>query len=209
MHYLYCSIMGYLFGSINPAYIISKIKGFDIREKGSGNAGASNTAMVIGKKAALVVALFDIFKAYIAVIIASSLFPHLRLAKTVTGVSCILGHIFPFMMHFHGGKGLASLGGFILGLNPKLFLYLLLFELIIGLAVDYICVVPISASVILTVICALTTSDPVATLILSVLSLIILYKHIENIRRIIDGTEAHISFLWHKEQEIERIKSNM
>jgi len=75
MHYLYCSIMGYLFGSINPAYIISKIKGFDIREKGSGNAGASNTAMVIGKKAALVVALFDIFKAYIAVIIASSLFP--------------------------------------------------------------------------------------------------------------------------------------
>ncbi len=201
--------MGYLFGSINPAYIISKIKGFDIREKGSGNAGASNTAMVIGKKAALVVALFDIFKAYIAVIIASSLFPHLRLAKTVTGVSCILGHIFPFMMHFHGGKGLASLGGFILGLNTKLFLYLLLFELIIGLAVDYICVVPISASVILTVICALTTSDPVATLILSVLSLIILYKHIENIRRIIDGTEAHISFLWHKEQEIERIKSNM
>lgn len=111
-------------------------------------------------------------------------------------------------MRFHGGKGLASLGGTILAFNPIVFVLLLGFEMILGFSMDYVCVVPVTGSVIFTMIYALITGDPVGTAILSVVALVILFKHIENFKRIQNGTEAHISFLWKKEQEIARIKKN-
>lgn len=203
-----CSMMGYLIGNINPAYIISKLMGFDIRDRGSGNAGASNTVITIGKRAGAFVALFDIFKAFIATVIAVELFPQIRFAKILSGSCCILGHIFPFLMKFHGGKGLACLGGMILGFNPSLFAVMLLAEIVIGFSLDYVCIVPITGSAFFTIIYAFTTGDPIGTMILSIVSIVILLKHIENIERIQNGTEAHISFLWKKDQEIERIRKN-
>ena len=203
-----CSLIGYLIGNINPAYIISRHKGFDIRERGSGNAGASNAVITMGKRAGLFIALFDIAKAVAASLIAAYLFPQIRFAKILSGSSCILGHIFPFIMKFHGGKGLACLAGMIIAFNPYLFLIMLLFEMILGFSMDYVCVVPISGSILFTVIYAFATGDPIGTIILSAISLIILKKHIENIKRIQNGTEAHISFLWKKDQEIARIKKN-
>ncbi|NLT09452.1 MAG: glycerol-3-phosphate acyltransferase [Ruminococcus sp.] len=208
MQLVLCSLMGYFFGNINAAYIISKLRGFDIRERGSGNAGASNVTMVMGKKAGLATALFDIFKAVFASLLAAYLFPKLRFAKILCGSACIIGHIFPVLMNFHGGKGLACLAGMIISFDPQLFLLLLIFEMILGLSLDYICVVPITGSLIFTSIYALWTGDPAGTIILAVTSMIILYKHIENLHRIQDGTEAHISFLWKKDKEIERIKEH-
>lgn len=66
MQIVLCFLIGYLIGNINPAYILSKLNGFDIRERGSGNAGASNVTMIMGKKAGVFTALFDISKAFIA-----------------------------------------------------------------------------------------------------------------------------------------------
>lgn len=203
-----CSLLGYCIGGINPAYILSKIKGFDIRERGSGNAGASNAMMTMGKKAGAMIAIFDIFKAVVAVLLAVKLFPQVKLAKIISGSFCILGHIFPVLMNFHGGKGLACLGGFVLAYDVQIFLLLLICELILALMADYVCVVPLSGSALFTVIYAFTTGDPVGTLILAAVSVVILFKHVENLKRIQNGTEAHISFLWKKEQEIERIKNN-
>ncbi len=208
MQIVLCSLMGYLIGNINPAYILSKLNGFDIRERGSGNAGASNVTMVMGKKAGVFTALFDIFKAFFASVIAVNLFPTLRYAKIMSGVSCIMGHIFPFLMKFHGGKGLACLGGVILAFNPNIFLYLLLAEVIIALMVDYICIVAPSGAVIFTLVYALLTADPIGTLMLAVVSVVILFKHIENFERIHNGEEAHISFLWKKNDEINRLKKH-
>lgn len=208
MQLVLCSLMGYLFGNINAAYIISRLRGFDIRERGSGNAGASNVTMVIGKKAGLITALFDIFKAAFASVFAFYLFPKVRFAKILCGSSCILGHIFPIFMNFHGGKGLACLAGMIIAFDPQLFLLLLILEMFLGFGLDYICVVPITGSLLFTCIYALTTGDPTGTLILAVVAIVILYKHIENLHRIQKGTEAHISFLWKKDQEIERIKEH-
>ncbi len=111
-------------------------------------------------------------------------------------------------MKFHGGKGLASLAGVILAFNPHLFLVMLLFEIVLGFSVDYVCIVPISGSVIFTIVYAFMTGDPFGTVLLATVSLVILYKHIENINRILEGKEAHISFLWHKEQEIARLTKN-
>ncbi|EWM53608.1 glycerol-3-phosphate acyltransferase [Ruminococcus flavefaciens] len=208
MQIILSALIGYLIGNINPAFLIGKIKGFDIRQRGSGNAGASNTVITMGKKAGLFVAVFDILKAVAASLIAAFLFPHVRYAKILSGSCCILGHIFPFLMKFHGGKGLASLGGTILAFNPLVFAGLLSFEIILGFSMDYVCVVPVTGSVIFTMIYALLTGDPIGTAILSAVSLVILFKHIENFKRIQNGTEAHISFLWKKDQEIARIRKN-
>lgn len=208
MQLILCSLIGYFVGNINAAYIISKLRGFDIRERGSGNAGASNATMVMGKKAGLITALFDITKAAVISALAVYLFPKLRFAKILSGSACIIGHIFPILMHFHGGKGLACLAGLIISYNPQLFLFLLVIEMFLGFGLDYICVVPITGSLLFTSIYALTTADPSGTMILACVSMVILYKHIENLQRIQEGTEAHISFLWKKDKEIERIKQH-
>lgn len=198
MQIILCAVMGYLIGNINPAYILSRFKGFDIRERGSGNAGASNVTLVMGKKAGIFTALFDISKAFVASVIAVSLFPALRYAKILSGVSCIMGHIFPFFMKFNGGKGLACLGGVVLAFNPVVFLLLLLAEVVIALVSDYISVVAPSGTVIFTLVYLLLTKDITGTLMLTLTSVVILCKHIENFRRIHNGTETHISFLWKK-----------
>lgn len=203
-----CSLIGYIIGSINAAYIISRLNGFDIRQRGTGNAGASNVMMTLGKKAGLLTALFDIFKAVAASLIAYHLFPSLSCAKIIAGSSCVLGHIFPVFMRFRGGKGLACLAGMIAAFDLRLFLFLLITELFIAIVLDYICVIPMTSSVIFTFIYALTTGDPLGTSILSVICIIVMLKHIENLRRIQNGTEAHISFLWHKDKEKERINNN-
>lgn len=208
MQVIICALIGYFFGNINPAFLLAKLKGFDIRKRGSGNAGASNTVITIGKRAGLFVAIFDIFKAVAASLIAAYLFPHIRFARILSGSCCILGHIFPLLMRFHGGKGLASLGGTILAFNPIVFVLLLTFEIVLGFSMDYVCIVPVTGSVIFTLIYALLTGDAIGTAILSTVSLIILFKHIENFKRIQNGTEAHISFLWKKDQEIARIRKN-
>lgn len=208
MQVIICALIGYFFGNINPAFLLAKLKGFDIRKRGSGNAGASNTVITIGKKAGLFVAVFDILKAVAASLVAVYLFPHIRFAKILSGSCCILGHIFPVLMEFHGGKGLASLGGTILAFNPIVFVLLLTFEIVLGFSMDYVCIVPVTGSVIFTLIYALLTGDAIGTAILSAVSLIILFKHIENFKRIQNGTEAHISFLWKKDQEIARIRKN-
>lgn len=208
MQMMLCSILGYLIGNVNAAYIISKLKGFDIREHGSGNAGASNVMIVIGKKAGAFAAIFDIFKAVTAAFLGARLFAEIKFAKILAGSSCIMGHIFPFFMRFHGGKGLACLAGVILSFDPEIFCFILFAEIIIGFSCDYICVVPITGSAVFTVIYAFLTGDLTGTMILAFASMVILVKHIENLKRIQKGTEAHISFLWNKDSELERIKKN-
>ncbi len=205
---LLSAVMGYLIGSINPSYLIAKYKGFDIKKRGSGNAGASNALILMGKKVGAVCALLDIFKAWGVVLAAGLLFPWEPLATVFAGVLCVIGHIFPVFMRFRGGKGLAALGGLILAYNPLVFLILLGVELVIVLIVDYICIVPITASVAFPIIYASLengSSGRIGALIYGLMGLIILYKHIENLRRIRNGTEAHFSFLWRRKKEIERL----
>ena len=200
-----CILLGYLIGGINPAYIVGRLKGFDIRKRGSGNAGASNAVIVMGKKAGVISALFDIFKAFFVVSLAAQLFSEVVYSKVLAGVSCIVGHIFPAFMGFRGGKGLACIGGMILAYDWRLFIIMLSAELLIALIVDYICVVPITASVAFPLIYAIQTKDSIGTFILLGCAVLILFKHMENLQRIRNGSEAHFSFLWKREEEIERL----
>lgn len=208
MKILFCILIGYIIGTINPSYILSKIKGFDIRQKGSGNAGASNVTLVVGKLAGVVCALLDIGKACLAVWIAETLFEDFSLAFAITASACILGHIFPFYMRFRGGKGLACLGGAILIFDWRLFLIMLAAELVIVLTFKYICFVPMTASVAFAVIYGIVRADIWGALMLLGVSAVILFKHRENIGRIRQGIEVRFSALWNKEKEVERVKKN-
>jgi len=206
LYIVVCVLIGYFVGGINPAYIIGRFKGFDIRGRGSGNAGASNAVIVMGKGIGIFTALFDIAKAYVSVKLAAVLFPQLKLAGVLCGSACILGHIFPPLMRFKGGKGLACLGGMVLALDWPVFVILLAIELVLVLVVDYICIVPITASIVYPIIFALRTGSISGGVILALVAVIMLYKHIENIKRIINGEEAHFSYLWNKDKELERLK---
>lgn len=206
--YIVSTLFGYFLGGINPAYLIAKYKGFDIRKRGSGNAGASNAVIVMGKKAGAVSAIFDIFKAFLSFRLMAYLFPTATLAGEVAGACCILGHIFPVFMRFRGGKGLATLGGVVLAYNEGLFLFLIACELVLVLLVDYICIVPMTGSAAFTFLYWFTSGELWGTVIFTVITAIINFKHIQNIKRIIAGKEAHLSFLWKRDSEIARLQEN-
>lgn len=209
MNYLYCALIGYFIGAVNPSYIISKLRGFDIRKKGSGNAGASNALIIFGKTVGALCAIIDVAKAFLAILLAQSLFPEFTHAFAVTAVACTLGHIFPFYMKFRGGKGLACIGGIILYYNWKVFLIMLACAVVIALIFDYICFIPICASVAFPVIYVLMTKDFVGMGILLILTVVVIIKHIENLKRIRLGKEMHISYLWKPKIELERVKQNL
>lgn len=204
-----CILFGYFTGTINPAYITGKRKGMDIRSNGSGNAGASNAMLLMGKLVGVMCALLDILKSYVVFKAAQVLFPGVKAAGILAGSACILGHIFPVWMGFRGGKGLASLGGLVLAYNWKLFVLLILLELVLVWIFDYICVVAITGSVAFPVLYCLAGGAWIGTLALSIVAMAMVYKHMENLRRIQAGTEMRISYLWNEEAELNRVLSNM
>ncbi|MBE6684964.1 MAG: glycerol-3-phosphate acyltransferase [Ruminococcaceae bacterium] len=204
MKYVLCILIGYLIGTINPSYIIAKIRGFDIREKGSGNAGASNALILFGKVLGIGCALFDIAKATFAIWLCGKLFPELTYSFAVTGVACILGHVFPFYMKFRGGKGLACLGGMILAFDWRVFLVMLACEIVVAVATNYICFVPITASAVFAIVYGVMRRDWWSALIIAVILPLMLYKHKENLKRIKQKTEMPFSFLWNKEKALEK-----
>lgn len=203
-----CSLVGYFLGCLNPAFLLARKRGFDIRERGSGNAGASNALITMSKKAGVLIALFDIFKAFAAVKISAALFPLPDYCGILSGCCCIAGHIFPVFMKFRGGKGLAALGGIILAFNPAVFLIMLLSEAAIALITDYICFVPITAAAAFPVIYFLISHCFAGTVILCFAAVIIEFKHTENLNRIRAGKEMHLSYIWRGSEEIDRISAN-
>lgn len=208
MEVLGCLLIGYLIGAFSPSYIIGAMNGFDIRKRGSGNAGASNVILLKGKGLGAVCAVLDIAKACLALWITGKLFAEFTYAFPITGASCILGHIFPFYMKFKGGKGLACLGGVVLMTDVRLFLVMLSIELVVVLIVNYLCVVPMSASIAYAVIYGAMNQDVLAACIFMVAAVVMFFKHMDNLKRIKNGTEVHFSYLWNKEKEIARIKEN-
>ena len=125
MYSIFSLGLGYLIGCINPAAMLGKHYNVNLKEEGTGNLGATNTLLVLGRKAGIFVALFDIFKSYFSARIAQILFPQLLVAGMIASLGAILGHCFPFTMHFDGGRGLASFGGMILAYNFCMFLFVL------------------------------------------------------------------------------------
>lgn len=120
-------LIGYAFGLFQTSYIYGRKNGIDIREHGSGNAGTTNALRTLGKKAGAVTLLGDCLKCALAILAVYLLFgkshPQLvRLLELYAGAGCILGHNFPFYLHFKGGKGIAASVGLVAAFDWRLFL---------------------------------------------------------------------------------------
>tara|TARA_B110000438_G_scaffold208599_1_gene200413 strand:+ start:1349 stop:2641 length:1293 start_codon:yes stop_codon:yes gene_type:complete len=194
MIYLYTILIGYLLGCFQASYFISKyIHGFDIRNKGTGNAGASNMVATLGWKTGFITAFLDVLKATVAVWMITYLFhenSNLLFLKYLAGCSAVIGHIFPFFMHFKGGKGLASFMGLLFGIDPILGVSCMASVMILTLVTDYVALASILVYILFPVY-GLTTNLFEINVFYMTASLGILgvFKHRVNIQNMINHKE--------------------
>lgn len=174
--------LGYAIGCINPAAWIAKMKQVNLKEEGTGNLGATNTAYVLGKKAGYFVLFFDILKSYFSFKIAKWLFPKLLIAGILASIGCILGHCFPVTMHFQGGKGLAAFGGLILAYKPWMFFTIIT----VGITLMFVCntgvVAPFMGCILFPVFTYYSGSDPMELMAVTAASAIIFATHLSNFK---------------------------
>ncbi len=198
------AIIAYLIGSINFSVILSKkMAGFDVREKGSGNAGTTNMLRTVGKKAAIITLICDILKGVVAILVAIILGKIISgsngaLLVQIAGVAVILGHTFPIFFKFKGGKGVATSLGVLIMSNWQIGLICLVFALILIALTQMVSVGSIAAAILYPVLTLFIPQNyivPGNYLIYSiVLAVLIVFNHRENVKRLLNGTENKISF---------------
>lgn len=191
-------IIAYLIGSIPSAVWIGKIfYGIDVREYGSGNAGATNTFRVLGKKAGIPVLFIDILKGFAAVqlpyltelVPGSVQFVNLQL---VLGVAALFGHIFPLFAAFKGGKGIATLLGIILAVHPYAALVSIGVFLVVFLVSKYVSLGSITAALTFPIIVIVVFKTRIPSLVIfsMVIAVLVLITHQKNIERLIKREES-------------------
>lgn len=189
-------ILAYLLGSIPSALWIGKIfYNTDVRTKGSGNLGATNTFRVLGKTAGLIVTILDILKGTAATLIP--LFIDTNIHPLVFGLIAVVGHMYPVFAKFKGGKAVATSGGILLGYQWPLFLVavaVLLIALKITKMVSLSSMILAVVAVIYAIIYAVNTGDYPFLAVILVLAAFIFYRHRANIARIRAGTEPMIKW---------------
>lgn len=202
--YIIITVIAYLIGSINFSVIISKkMAGFDLREKGSGNAGTTNILRTVGKKAAAITLVCDILKGVIAIFIAkltSNIWQELdgALLVQLAGIFVVIGHTFPVFFKFKGGKGVATSLGVLLTLNWQIGLICLVFALVLIALTRMVSVGSIAAAIlypVLTIFISQNYIVPGSYIISSIiLAILIVFNHRSNVKRLLTGTENKISF---------------
>lgn len=194
--------IGYLLGSIPSGVWIGKIFYHkDIRQFGSGNMGTTNTFRVLGKKAGIIVFILDILKGAVAT--SLPIWLHLPLNPLWCGIAAILGHTFPVFAKFKGGKAVATSAGMLLGYYPPFFLLAFTIFLILLFLTSTVSLTSILAAIIVTLLtlvlprfCPLLLphQDYFLTLIATLVTIFIIYRHKDNLKRIKNGTENRVSF---------------
>ena len=183
--------------------------GFDVREKGSGNAGSTNVLRSVGKKAAALTLLGDVLKGVVSIgiaIILGNIIPNMNkeLLVQIAGVAVVLGHTFPVFFGFKGGKGVATSLGVILMSNWQIGLICLVFALVLMALTRMVSLGSCGAAILFPVLTlfintnytVLTEGKPGATYFIYsvILAIFVLYNHRSNIKRILNGTENKLSF---------------
>jgi len=174
--------LGYLIGCINPASWIAQKKHVNLKEEGTKNLGATNTAIVMGKKAGIFVLIFDIAKSFLSYKLAKWLFPRLLIAGILASIGCILGHCFPVTMHFQGGKGLAAFGGLILAYSPCIFLTIISVGIALMFLLNTGVIAPFMGCVMFPAMVYFSGHDLMETAAVTVASAIIFATHFSNFR---------------------------
>lgn len=207
--YIIIAVIAYLIGSINFSIILSKrMAGFDIREKGSGNAGTTNMLRAVGKKAAVITLICDILKGVVSILIAvlvGKIIKNLDNALLVqlAGIFVIIGHTFPVFFKFKGGKGIATALGVLLMINWQIGLICLIFALVLMALTKMVSVGSIAAAILFPILVAFidqnyivqTSNSNWSYLVFSIIvALLVIFNHRANVQRILNGTENRLSF---------------
>jgi acyl phosphate:glycerol-3-phosphate acyltransferase len=196
-------ILAYLIGSVSTALFVSKVfYGIDIREHGSGNAGATNTFRVLGQKAGIAVMVVDILKGALAtklILLHQGYSSGNEIAYTnfmvILGIAAVVGHIFPIWANFKGGKGIATLFGMIISIQPIVAMCLVFVFVLMLVVTQYVSLSSISASIAFPILIFFIFREPeimyrlfaVATAVMVVLT------HHKNINRLVNGNESKMS----------------
>ncbi len=200
------AIIAYLIGSINFSVIFSKkMAGFDVREKGSGNAGTTNMLRSVGKKAAAITLICDILKGVVAILIAMFVawafkVENAALLVQIAGIAVVLGHTFPIFFGFKGGKGVATSLGILIMSNWQIGLICLVFGVVLIALTRMVSLGSCAAAVLFPVLTLFINEHYIVSqgssyLIYSIiLAVIVLFNHRSNIKRILSGKENKISF---------------
>lgn len=203
--YIVIAIIAYAIGSINFSVIISrKVAGFDIREKGSGNAGSTNMLRSVGKKAALMTLCCDILKGVVSILIAiiagliAKESANSAILVQIAALCVVIGHTYPIFFEFRGGKGVATSLGIIILVNWKIGLICLVFALALMIVTRMVSLGSVSAAVLFPI---LTLAIPDNYIVEGnyfifgiLLAAIVIFNHRTNIKRIIEGKENKLSF---------------
>lgn len=194
-------IIAYFIGSISFSVIFSrKFAGVDVREKGSGNAGSTNTLRVAGKKAAILTLICDILKGVIAVLIPiivvkfSNKEVNEDLLKYLAGFFVILGHTFPIFFEFRGGKGVATALGVLITLSPRIGLICLAFAIVISAITRMVSVGSILSAILYPILIIFGGYNFLTIMLSILIAALVIFNHRENIKRIKAGKENKLSF---------------
>ena len=189
MEYILAAVVGYLFGCINPATIIAKIKKVDIRNTGSKNPGASNVFITVGKGYGVLVGLSDILKSFIAAQIIFFITGGDFGVSVFAGAMAVFGHNYPFWLKFNGGKGFAPFLGLVLFYDWKLFLAFLAVIAAIILVTDYIAIATFSLTAFMPFYVFFTNGLKIAAIAFLLVAISIWIRHRQNMKNLINGTE--------------------
>jgi glycerol-3-phosphate acyltransferase PlsY len=194
-------IMAYLIGSIPTSVWVSRyFFNIDIRDFGSGNAGATNTFRVLGVKAGSFVFLFDFLKGFVAVDLAYLIMAGEMSNTALTnlqiglGIVAVLGHIFPIWANFRGGKGIATLFGMILAIHPTVALCLVGVFVVMLFTTRYVSLSSIAASVAFPILLLFIFREPVMLYKVFAISaaVLVVLSHHKNIGRLVAGNENRV-----------------
>ncbi len=186
-------ILAYLIGSIPSGLIVGKLaKGIDIREHGSGNLGATNAFRTLGVKAGSVVIAGDILKGTLAT--ALPFLMHVDIHPLLAGVFAVIGHVFPIFAKFKGGKAVATSGGVLLFYAPLLFITMVAVFFIFLYLTKFVSLSSMLTG-IYTVIYSFFVHDTYLLIVVTLLTIFVIYRHRANIKRIINKTEPKVKWL--------------
>ena len=195
-------LIGYLFGCFQTSYFISKmVSKKDIREIGSGNAGASNVTSELGWKYGILTGFSDVLKAYIPTQLVLYIFPGayqpLELIA-LAGTGAVLGHIYPFFLDFRGGKGVACYIGMLLAIDWQIGIAVIIGLILFTIITDYVAVGSISLYILILLLAYTRDYSDVVVSCVVVLFVVGMIKHWINVQRILSGTETGLRSVFKK-----------
>ena len=195
------ALVAYVLGATPTGYLVARSRGVDIRSTGSGNIGATNVLRTLGVAAGVLVLLGDAVKGAVPVLLVRTFAPRwlpsvppaqLEWLALCAGLCAVLGHVYTFWLGFKGGKGIATSGGVLAALVPGPFLVVLTVFLLVALVSRYVSLASVVAAAVLPFATWLFGRGIPLIVVTAIMAALAIYKHKENMKRLLQGTERRI-----------------